>query len=280
MTQTILTPLFSDILSNLAIRVVGTNQFIYPLKDRRYCQIEPISDALVKLHFTFSFSGNKLDIAIKRWGASFKNEVEGYTKSDRFDHSYEIYFNATLILKGGAEVTYVHSLLSGPTVLWCGFPRREKAPSHFWQLARKFREQNVRFTLVGPPQQSRENVTCLGFVSDEELIRQFRTCSVYCITSVWAEPCGYTHLQAMAVGKVVIGYNVGGIPEYVKDGETGFLVSVGDVDALANALKKLLEDEKLLTSMGHAAIDNVRKNFTVPKMAEKYLTLYLELLQN
>lgn len=280
MTQRTLTPLFSDILSNMAIRVVGTNQFIYPLKDRRYCQIEPISDTLVRLHFTFYASGNKLDVAVKKWGASFRIEVEGYTKSERFDHSYEIYLNDALVLKGGAEVTYVHSSLSGPTVLWCGFPRREKAPSHFWQLARKFRDQNVRFTLVGPPHQSRENVTCLGFVSDEELIHQFRTCSVYCITSVWAEPCGCTHLQAMAVGKAVIGYNVGGIPEYVKTGETGILVSVGDVDALADALKKLLEDENLQARMGLAAMENVQKNFTVQTMGEKYLALYKEMLKN
>ena len=60
-------------------------------------------------------------------------------------------------------------------------------------------------------------------------------------------------LEAMAWGKALIVSPVGGIPEYVTDGVEGFLVPPDDIDAIADAIRKLAENPELRMQMGMAA---------------------------
>jgi glycosyltransferase involved in cell wall biosynthesis len=70
-------------------------------------------------------------------------------------------------------------------------------------------------------------------------------------------------LEAMALGKAVVASSVGGVPETVRDGETGLLVPRGDVRALARALAQLRDDGALRTRLGREAAREVRARFHV-----------------
>ena len=82
------------------------------------------------------------------------------------------------------------------------------------------------------------------------------------VPSTWPEPFGMVGIEAMAYGKPVIAFDVGGISEWLKDGETGFLVKLRDEVALAETLNLLLGDHSLAIRMGSKGREAVEKRFT------------------
>jgi len=81
-------------------------------------------------------------------------------------------------------------------------------------------------------------------------------------------------VESMAAGKPVVATDVGGNPEAVIDGKTGFLVPAADPSALAKKIVFLLKDEALARSMGNAARDRVENHFTLQKMVRDNAELY------
>jgi glycosyltransferase involved in cell wall biosynthesis len=86
-------------------------------------------------------------------------------------------------------------------------------------------------------------------------------------------------MEAGAMEKPVIGTAVGGIPEIIREGETGFVVPLGDVAALTGAMLKLSREADLRRSMGQAARRRVLENFTVEGMVAHTEKVYQELLE-
>jgi glycosyltransferase involved in cell wall biosynthesis len=85
-------------------------------------------------------------------------------------------------------------------------------------------------------------------------------------------------LEAMASGLPVVASRVGGVPEIVADGETGFLVAPGDVDELRDRLAQLLGDPGLAMKMGRRAREMIVEHFTWEHCAARCLAAYQELL--
>ena len=85
-------------------------------------------------------------------------------------------------------------------------------------------------------------------------------------------------LEAMAAGKPVVATTVGGIPEVARDGVEGLLVAPGDVDALEEALDRLLSDRGLRTSLGARGRRRVLADYSPERLAARIDTLYGELL--
>jgi glycosyltransferase involved in cell wall biosynthesis len=85
-------------------------------------------------------------------------------------------------------------------------------------------------------------------------------------------------LDAMAAGLPIVATTVGGVPELVEDGRTGWLVAPGDVEALARRLRLLLCNPQQRVAMGSAAQGRVRDHFSLEKMVENFGKLYDELL--
>ena len=86
-------------------------------------------------------------------------------------------------------------------------------------------------------------------------------------------------LESMALKMPVVATNVGGNPEVVIDGQTGFIVPAGDHIALAGAVIKLLEDRALAQQMGAAGRERVINNFTMDKMIGGYERFYIEMIE-
>jgi glycosyltransferase involved in cell wall biosynthesis len=96
--------------------------------------------------------------------------------------------------------------------------------------------------------------------------------------SRWREPFGIVIIEAMAGGSPVIASHVGGIPEIVIDGETGFLIPPGDAAALRAALARLIHDPVLCRTMGAAARQRAVA-FTADSVVGRIEAVYQEILQ-
>jgi glycosyltransferase involved in cell wall biosynthesis len=103
-----------------------------------------------------------------------------------------------------------------------------------------------------------------------------RTC--YGRTVAVSELLGLVALEAMASGTPVIASRVGGVPEVVEDGETGFLVAPGDAAALRQRIETLLDDRVLASRMGARARERVLDRWTWAGCAQRCLAAYRELL--
>ncbi len=82
-------------------------------------------------------------------------------------------------------------------------------------------------------------------------------------------------IEAMASGLPVVASRVGGIPELVDDGKTGYLVPPGDPNALADALARLLEDPRRSAELGRAGRIKIEQNYSFDRMVEQMETLYV-----
>ncbi|HEX2193403.1 MAG TPA: glycosyltransferase family 4 protein [Candidatus Limnocylindria bacterium] len=103
-----------------------------------------------------------------------------------------------------------------------------------------------------------------------------RTC--YGRTIAVSELLGLVALEAMASGTPVIASRLGGLPEVVEDGETGFLVPPGEEAALRQRMETLLQDPALAADMGAQARQRVLARWTWAHCAERCRAAYAELL--
>lgn len=99
------------------------------------------------------------------------------------------------------------------------------------------------------------------------------------LPSLW-EPFGLAALEAMAVETPVVVTRAGGLPEFVKQGESGYLVPPADAGALAESIAQLLSDPATTRRMGQAARHSVTQQFTARHVALAYEQLYARFLAN
>ena len=119
-------------------------------------------------------------------------------------------------------------------------------------------------------------VRFVGRVDRPTAAALFKGCAFFVLPSR-QEPLGIVNLEAMAAGKAVVAAWVGGVPEIVRDGETGLLVPGEDVNALAAALSRLATDAGLRVALGAAGRRRVAE-FTWSAIADRYENIYDRLL--
>jgi glycosyltransferase involved in cell wall biosynthesis len=124
--------------------------------------------------------------------------------------------------------------------------------------------------------------------SDDELAVIYRRARALVLPSV-QETCygkriqipellGLSLLEAMASGTPVIASRVGGLPEVVVDGQTGFVVDPGNVEEIRSHLEQLLGHDRLVAQMGDNGRQHVVEHFTWRKCAERCLRAYEDLI--
>ncbi len=123
-----------------------------------------------------------------------------------------------------------------------------------------------------------ERVNFVGSRPQGELYRYYGAADV-AATVPHYEPFGMTPLEAMACGTPVVGSRVGGIKTSVADGETGYLVSPRDPEALAGRLYCLLSDPVLRKRMGHAARRRIEDHYTWEHIATLAAATFSEVVR-
>jgi len=126
----------------------------------------------------------------------------------------------------------------------------------------------------------RGNLVWIGhFIPLEDLIHLYTSATVFVCPSVY-EPFGLVNLEAMACETAVVASRVGGIPEIVVEGETGYLIDYDAehpesfIAALAVRVEEVLLDPNLATRMGKAGRERVLQHFGWPAIAARTVELY------
>jgi glycosyltransferase involved in cell wall biosynthesis len=109
-------------------------------------------------------------------------------------------------------------------------------------------------------------VTLAGFTKD--IPNALSALDIHVLPSVYEEPCATVVLQAMALGRPVIGTTLGGTPEMIEDGKTGLLVSPNAPQEMANAIRTLLADPTKCKEIGNAGRKRVETVFGMETMVE------------
>lgn len=147
-------------------------------------------------------------------------------------------------------------------VLYVGRVETAKGSRELYDTA--LRCPQIRFVLVGERSpdalqwQVPENVELLGAMPHEKVLQQLKSGDVFFFPS-HSEGCSVALMEAAAQGLPMVATDVGANRDIV--GQAGFVVPVGDVDAMVQALQQL-ENPALRQQMSRAAVENIRENFS------------------
>jgi glycosyltransferase involved in cell wall biosynthesis len=149
-------------------------------------------------------------------------------------------------------------------------------------IAERIKGDRLVFLALGqdpaPEQIGPVDVRFVSYQTDLESVAScYQAADVY-VHAARADTFPNTVLEALACGTPVVATAVGGIPEQIDDGLTGFLVPAGDAHALADRLTQLLADAALRRRMATRGVETARREFDVRQQADAYLGWYHELV--
>ncbi|MBD3234692.1 MAG: N-acetyl-alpha-D-glucosaminyl L-malate synthase BshA [candidate division Zixibacteria bacterium] len=121
----------------------------------------------------------------------------------------------------------------------------------------------------------KENVVFLG---THNAVEKILPCADIFLIPSQEESFGLSALEALSCGIPVIGYRAGGLVEVVEDGESGFLVKIGDAVAAKDAAVKLLKNPEKLEYHKEKARERAVNKFNAPEIVEHYLSYYERVL--
>ena len=152
-------------------------------------------------------------------------------------------------------------------------------------------ETDEKFLLIGTPPPNSEywkkikpyidgkKIIHIKFIPHKKLFSYVKNAKALLNPIRWEEPFGLTMPEAMACGTPVIAFNRGSVPEIVKNGKTGFVVSEFDknrkinIKGLVNAIKKIDQIDR------RECRKHVEENFTIKKMVDGYEKVYEKILK-
>ncbi len=189
------------------------------------------------------------------------------------------------VIPNGVDLDFYHpdpaeQRFVEPTLLYLGRLKRYKRVDLILHALARLREGGVRARLIIAGQGDAaaslrglrdelglgDVVEMPGFVSEEDKRRYFRKTWVHLLTSP-KEGWGITNLEAAACGTPTVASDSPGLRDSVVDGETGFLVPHGDIDALTARLRQVIEDAALRARLGMQA-RKFAENFSWERAAD------------
>lgn len=127
-----------------------------------------------------------------------------------------------------------------------------------------------------------KNVRFLGFKKGMELAHEIRSSKATVIPSVWHEVFGLTIIESYSTGTPVIGSNLGGIPENIKENQTGVIFEYDNIESLKNSISKMLsidvKSQDYLNMVRNCL--SFKEKFSQKNYYEKLVNIYEQLVQN
>jgi glycosyltransferase involved in cell wall biosynthesis len=193
-------------------------------------------------------------------------------------------------LDGRAETRRLLGIADGSfTVGWVGRMTGVKRTSDVLLAFKRLRERGVDAVLCmigdGPERgQLERRAHELGimkrtlFLGYQEHVAPYYAALDAMILPSGNEGTPVSAIEALAAGRPVVATRVGGLPDVVREGKDGFLVSPGAVDELADRLERLAADEGLRRRMGEAGRERVLPRYSVERLIDDVDALYRSLL--
>ena len=125
-----------------------------------------------------------------------------------------------------------------------------------------------------------DRVSFLGKLPQDKLAAEYRAHDLFVFPSIWEEPFGLTHLEAMASGLPVVCSDRGGPAEFIRDGENGLKFPAEDDRALSDALAKLIQDENLRQRIALGGMNTARNDFSMRRYVDDLENWLIGILRN
>jgi len=178
-------------------------------------------------------------------------------------------------------------------ILFVGRQEKRKGLPYLLEAYRQLKSEmpDTRLIIVGPDggirgvcqryieQHHLEDVHFVGYVSDEELPRYYRSADVFCAPNTGHESFGIILLEAMAASTPIVASDIAGFRDVLTHNEHGLLVPPKDAGALATALKTLLSDPDRREQMANAGSEHARQ-FAWEEVSSSVLSHYERTLAN
>ncbi len=123
-----------------------------------------------------------------------------------------------------------------------------------------------------------DRIKLLGFLNSEQMIEQISNCKFVVVPSIWYENCPYSVLETLAIGKPIIGANIGGIPELVNDNENGYIYYYNNVNELSEKMKKLFENDDIVKKFSKKSKELAKELYSKENYYNKLMEIYNDLL--
>ena len=124
-----------------------------------------------------------------------------------------------------------------------------------------------------------DRVKLLGYLDKDKMKEAIKNCKFVVVPSTWYENCPYSIMETLAIGKPVIGANIGGIPELIVQNETGLLYKYDDVEDLADEMNKLYKNKELVQNMGKNAKKYAADNYSADNYYKNIIKIYNEVIK-
>jgi phosphatidylinositol alpha-mannosyltransferase len=176
-------------------------------------------------------------------------------------------------------------------ILFVGRLEKRKGFDYLWKAYKlvKQENQNSRLIVVGPGVRLRNkyekrisrnglrDVVFAGYAAYSELPKYYKTADVVCFPATGWESFGIVLLEAMSVGKPIIASAIDGYLSVLKDGDEGLAVPPRNTERLAEAILKLMNDERLREQMGATGKPKAQQ-YDWSNVAQRLLDFYVETL--
>lgn len=125
-----------------------------------------------------------------------------------------------------------------------------------------------------------DNAYFLGHLNGDRLFRTISDALFAVVPSEWYENNPFSILEAFALGKPVIGSKIGGIPELIEDGITGFTFEPGNIKDLRSKIGFMISNKDKVLEMGRNARRLIEEEFDAETHYQKLIEIYKEAIGN
>jgi glycosyltransferase involved in cell wall biosynthesis len=178
-----------------------------------------------------------------------------------------------------------------PVLLFLGYLEMAKRPDRFIRVLAEVSRSvpSVRGWVVGDGPMAGDLRrlakdlgvdTRISFLGNQSEVANFLSAADLFLLTSDTEGLPATVLEAAYMGVPVVAMRAGGVAECIENESTGMLVEEGDDDAFAKAVVDLLRDDELRRAMGANASAKARKEFTIDRVANRYLDFYRQLMND